>query len=212
MEQKVIYLGENVIIKSVFHKNKKPITINEVDIKQIVLSYKKSCSKDSFKYFIGCRHKGNAFPSPLCVKVPQMNAYAKYFHKNNEYMNLLVNDKKILKKYSEISNKIKSLIKKEFDSEPVYNYKYIKTKIKIYNDRVYTNFQHNKISRDNEYCACLSEILLDSIFVNLNKKCHPQIFLEEYNYAGKNIKIVNIINEDLELSEFDDEYHDESDE
>ena len=46
MEQKVIYLGENVIIKSVFHKNKKPITINEADIKQIVLSYKKSCSKD----------------------------------------------------------------------------------------------------------------------------------------------------------------------
>ena len=212
MEQKVIYLGENVIIKSVFHKNKKPITINEADIKQIVLSYKKSCSKDSFKYFIGCRHKGNAFPSPLCVKLPQMNAYAKYFDKNSKYMNHLVKDEKILKKYLKIWNKIKSLIKKELNSEPVYNDKYIKTKIKIYNDRVYTNFQHNKISRDNEYCACLSVILLDSIFVNLNKKYYPQIFLEEYNYAGKNIKIVNIINEDLELSESDDESHDESDE
>ena len=212
MEQKVIYLGENGIIKRAFHKNKKPININEAGIKQIVLTYKKSCSKDSFKYFIGCRHKGNAFPSPLCVKVPQMNTYTKYFHKNNKYMNLLVNDKKILKKYSEISNKIKSLIKKEFNSEPVYNDKYIKTKIKIYNDRVYTNFQHNKISRDNEYCACLSVILLDSIFVNLNKKYYPQIFLEEYKYAVKNIKIVNIINEDLELSESDDESHYESDE
>ena len=55
----------------------------------------------------------------------------------------MVNDKKILKKYSEIWDKIKSLIKKEFNSEPVYNDKYIKTKIKIYNNRVYTNFQHN---------------------------------------------------------------------
>ena len=35
----------------------------------------------SFKYFIGYRHKGNAFPSLLCVKLPQMNAYAKYFDK-----------------------------------------------------------------------------------------------------------------------------------
>ena len=70
-----------------------------------------------------------------------MNAYAKHFDKNNEHVNLLVNDKKIFKKYSirirnEIRNKIKSLIKKEFNSEPVYDNKYIKTKIKIYNYRV----------------------------------------------------------------------------
>ena len=59
--------------------------------------------------------------------------------------------KKYLKKYSEIENKIKSSIKKEFYSEPMYSDKYIKTKIKICNNRVYTNFQHNKISKDNEY-------------------------------------------------------------
>ena len=41
-----------------------------------------------------------------------MNAYAKYFDEINKYINLLVNDKEILKKYSEIQNKIKSLIKK----------------------------------------------------------------------------------------------------
>ena len=38
----------------------------------------------------------------------------------------------------------------------MYNEIYIKTKIKIYNNRVYTNFQYNKIPKDNEYCACLS--------------------------------------------------------
>ena len=88
-----------------------------------------------------------------------MNEYAKHFDKNNKYMNLLANDKEILKKYSEIWNKIKSLIIKEFNSEPVYNNKYIKTKIKIYSNKVYTNFQHNKIPKDNEYGACLSVTL-----------------------------------------------------
>ena len=67
----------------------------------------------------------------------------------------------------------------------MYNDKYIKTKIKIYNDKVYTNFQHNKIPKDNEYCACLSVIFLDSIFVNSNKEYYPQIFLEECKYAIK---------------------------
>ena len=36
-------------------------------------------------------------------------------------MKLLLNDKKMFKKYTEIWNKIKSLIKKDFNSEPVYN-------------------------------------------------------------------------------------------
>ena len=49
------------------------------------------------------------------------------------------------------------------------NDKYIRTKIKIYNNKVYANCQHNKTPNDNEYCVCLSVILLDFIFVNSNK-------------------------------------------
>ena len=109
-------------------------------------------------------------------------------------MNHLVKDEKILKIYLKIWNKTKNLIKKELNSEPVYNDKYIKTKIKIYNDKVYTNFQHNKIPKDNEYCACLSVILLDFVFVHSNKEYYPQIFLEECKYAIKDRKIVNSIN------------------
>ena len=61
----------------------------------------------------------------------------------------------------------------------MYNDKYIKTKIKVYSDRVYTNFQHKKIPKNNEYFACLSVILLDSIFVNSGKEYYPKILLEE---------------------------------
>ena len=68
----------------------------------------------------------------------------------------------------------------------MYNDKHIKTKIKIYNNGLYTNFQHNRIHKDNEYFACLSVILLDSIFVNSYKEYYPQILLEECKYAIKN--------------------------
>ena len=86
----------------------------------------------------------------------------------------------------------------------MYKDKYIKTKIKIYNDKVYTNFQHNKIPKDNEYCACQSVIWLDSIFVNSNKEYYPQIFLEECKYTIKDKTIVNTINKDVKLNESDD--------
>ena len=95
MEQEALYFRENGIIKSAFLKNKRPISINELDFTEIVLSYKKSYSKDSFKYFIGYRHKAIAFPSPLCVGLPQMNACTKCFDKNNKYINLLVNYKEM---------------------------------------------------------------------------------------------------------------------
>ena len=65
-----------------------------------------------------------------------MNAHAKYFDKNSKYINHLVKEEKILKKYLKIQNKTKSLMTKELNSEPVYNDKYIKTKIKIYNDKL----------------------------------------------------------------------------
>ena len=52
----------------------------------------------------------------------------------------------------------------------MYKNEYIKTKIEIYNGRIYTNFQYNKIPKDNKYCACLSVILLDSLVVNEDKK------------------------------------------
>ena len=196
MEPEALYFGENGTIKSTFHENKSPININEVEIKEIMLSHKKLYRKDSFKYFIRYTHEGNACPSLLCVKIPQMDAYAKYFDKNNKYKIFLVNDKEVLKRYSEIWTKIKSLIKKEFNSELVYNDKYIKTKIKIYNDRVYTNFQHNKIPKDNEYYTCLFVALLDSIFVNSDKEYYPQILLQECIFAVKN-KNINTTNKDL---------------
>ena len=41
MEQEAVYFGDDSIIKSAFHKNKKAIYINEVDIKGIALSDKK---------------------------------------------------------------------------------------------------------------------------------------------------------------------------
>ena len=138
-----IYINENCINK--VHIYEKSINIDEVDIKIIVLSNKASYgNKSSYKYFIGYIYiylcEGNAPLSPLCRKFRQMNVYAKDFRKNNKCMNFIVYDKKYLKKYYEIWNKTKNLFGKKFDSETIYNDKYIKTKINSYN----TNFCGNK--------------------------------------------------------------------
>ena len=64
-----------------------------------------------------------------------MIGYVKCFDSNKTIF-FKVTDKKVLKKYAKIWEKVNSLMNKEFDSEPVYadNEKYIETKIKLYGD------------------------------------------------------------------------------
>ena len=59
----------------------------------------------------------------------------------------------------------------KFDSEPVYgdNVKYIKTKIKSYEEKVNKSFQGNKIPKENASYKCLSLKMLDSV-IRVNKK------------------------------------------
>ena len=105
-----------------------------------------------------------------------MNGYVKYFDSKNKYMNLLVHDKELLKIQCRwILDKISNLLKKEVDSELVYDYKYIKSKINFYNGKIKTNFHVNKIPRNGECCALLSVILLDSV-IEVEKKSYTQIF------------------------------------
>ena len=93
----------------------------------------------------------------------------------------------------------------EFDSEPVYggNDKYINTKIKMYEDRVNTNFQGKMVPNENTSYKCLSLVMLDSL-IRVNKKYYPQTLLEENKYVIRKDKMENLINDNLDLSPSDE--------
>ena len=113
---KNLELGETGIIKTAFYKKATSININEIEINRIALFDKTSHgNKVSFKRYIGYQHKGEALLSPLNIKLPELTGYAKHFDNGDKLINFLVTDKELLKKCTEIWNKIKSLFKKEFD-------------------------------------------------------------------------------------------------
>ena len=73
--------------------------------------------KKCFKYFIG--YKGDSEKIiPFCM-FPKLSAYRRDSDKT-KYMYFLIKDNELLKKYNEIWNKVSKVIKKGFDSEPVY--------------------------------------------------------------------------------------------
>ena len=58
-----------------------------------------------------------------------MTTYRKDFDET-KFKSFLMKDDELLEKYNEIYEKVKSSLRKEFDSVPVYNKKYLKDKMR----------------------------------------------------------------------------------
>ena len=76
-------------------------------------------------------------------------------------MYFLTEDDDLLEKYNAIWGKVSANIKKEFDSEPVYNKNFLKTKIKSHGNEV-TDFYDKEISKVDSDHTCLAIITLDA--------------------------------------------------
>ena len=70
----------------------------------------------------------------------------KSYDGKTKWMYFLIEDDDLLEKYNTILDKVKVDIKKEFDSEPVYNKHFWKTKTKFCGNEV-TNFYNKKIPK-----------------------------------------------------------------
>ena len=103
-------------------------------------------------------------------------------------MSFKISENKLLKKYIQIWKKVKNLFSIKFDSEPVYgdNDKYIKTKIKIYDNNVNTSFHVKKYQKKMHH----TNVMLDSV-VKVKKEYYPQLLLDECKYEIKKTKMVS---------------------
>ena len=190
--------------KNIFYRSRKSFNASDTDNNKIVISKRVVYeTKNSLKYFTGYIDADGVI-RPLLLKLPQMIGYLKEFN-DSMTMSLRVDDSKLFKKYCKIWKTIKGLLGTEFESEPVYGDTdfYIKTKVKMYDDKVNTNFQGKETpTGDSFYYKCLSLIMLDSA-VKVVKKYYPQVFLQECKYVKRKNKMFNYINDDLEMASSD---------
>ena len=84
-------------------------------------------------------------------------------------------------------------------SQPIYDEKYIKTKVKILNNSVNTLFSENEIPKERIRYVCISAISIDLV-LRINKKNYPQVYLEQCKYNVKKRELVSIIDDEVILS------------
>ena len=166
---KTLKFDNTRVNKKESHKSKQPINLDFVNVDQIVVSDKFK-HDDGFKYFIG--YKEGEIVKPLCIILPQMTGYIKYFENGGKNMSFVIKDDDVLDKYNEIWDKIKETLSIKFHSMPVYDEKYIKAKVREFNGVIKTNFLDNEIPKENVHYTCMAGITIDSV-MRMEKKELP---------------------------------------
>ena len=100
-----------------------------------------------------------------------MSGYIKYFDSGGKNMSFKIEDESVYLKYTEIWNKIKNSLNSKFYSQPIYDDKYIKTKVKTFSSMI----------KEKNHYICIAAICIDSV-LRVDKKRYPQVYLEQYKY------------------------------
>ena len=173
MNEKTLKSDNIAVNEKEFHKSKEPIDLDLVKVDQILISDKFKHNDDGFKYFIG--YKEGEIVKPLCIILPQMSGYIKYFENGGENMSFLIKEDDVLDKYNEIWNKIKKTLNTKFHSMPVYDEKYIKAKVREFNSVIKTNFLGDETPKENVHYTCIACITIDSV-MRMEKKLSTSLF------------------------------------
>ena len=187
MSEKTSKFNNIKVNKKEFHRSKQAIELDLANTGKIVVSDRFKHGEEGCKKFIG--YQEDEIVKPLCIILPQMNGYMKYFENGGKNMSFLIKNSEVWEKYEDIWNAIKNKLNIKFHSNfiIIYENKYLKTKVREFDGSIKTNFLGNNVPKENTYYTyCIACITIDSV-MKKNKKNYPQVYLEECKYKVKKI-------------------------
>ena len=138
-----------------------------------------------------------------------MSGYIKYFDDGGKNMSFVTDDKEVYKKYNEIWEVVRKLLKLKFFVSPIRDDKYIIVKLKIFKNINITTFTNNIIPEEKTRYSCISAIYIDSV-LKFVKRAYQQAYLEQCKYKLKKRKRPRYIDH-LEIIDYDSENDSDSD-
>ena len=106
INEKTLKFNNSKVNKKEFHKSKQEIDLDSLTTDKLVVSDKFRHNEESYKYFIG--YKEDEIVKPLCIILPQMNGYIKYFDNGGKNMSFLIKNNEVWETYEDIWNVIKN--------------------------------------------------------------------------------------------------------
>ena len=157
---------------------KQAISLDSVDLDKIVVSSKWKINETTYKYL--CGYLSNDVIQPLCVILPQMHGYIKYFDNDVTNIIFVTNNENVYDKYNEIWEVIRKLFKLKFAVNPVRDDKFLVAKLKIFNKISRTTFNDdnnkNNIPKERSHYICIPAIDIDSVLKIDHKSISSSLF------------------------------------
>ena len=125
-----------------------------------------------------------------------MNGNIKYFDDGGKNMSFVTDDEEVYKKYNEIWEVVRKLLKLKFTVGPVRDDKYIVAKLKIFNKINRATFTDDTIPFKKNH-NCIPAINIDSVLKIDNKRTYPQAYLEQCKYKLKKRRPINFIDDEI---------------
>ena len=107
-------------------------------------------------------------------------------------MSFFMKNDEVWEQYEQIWHVIQTKLGNKFNSKPFYGKKYLKAKEREFDGVIKTNFLSTDIPKENMHYTCIACITIDSV-MRIDKKNHPQIYLEESRYRLKKIQMSRFI-------------------
>ena len=117
--------------------------------------------KKVFKHFID--YQKGEIVKPLCIILPQMSWYIKYFENGGKNMSYLNKDDEVWDKFDKIWDVIKDKLGVKFYTESVYEYNYLKAEVREFDGIIKTKFLDNNMPKENMHYTCIAYITIDSV-------------------------------------------------
>ena len=105
MSEETLNFNNIRVNKKEFYTSNQQNDLKSVNLNQIVVSDKFKHNDEGFKCFIG--YQEDEIVKRLCIILPQMSGYKKYFENGGKNMSFMVKDDNVLDKHNKIWDKIK---------------------------------------------------------------------------------------------------------
>ena len=170
-----------------------------VDMGKTVVSNKIKGNSETSKVFIGYMDEIDSIVRPLCLLLPQMSSWIKYFENGGKNMSFKLEDDEVYLKYNEVWNKLRELLNGvKLGSDPIYDGSYIKIKTKTFSEVIKTLFDGGEIPKEKIEYTCLACTSIDSV-LKVDRKYFPQVYLEQCKYEVKKREMKRFIDYEIDL-------------
>ena len=108
----------------------------------------------------------------------------------------------LVENYKSICTMIEELQHVELNALPVYDDKYMKAKIRTYDNNIYTNFASLHVAKDGVECACFTIFSIDFL-IDYENKYYFEVYLNEFIYEIVDEQTINYLDDNLFDSGFE---------